>query len=293
MAGEDSPTSSAGDKGKDVSEVVIRTVRETSSRDWPQLTRTNYGEWVVLMKWRLKARKLWTAVEVSTKEEAEDVQAMDALLSSTPPEFHEAIGNKKTAKEAWDMLASFRVGSDRAKRAKAQQLRRDFDDLKFRHSEAVEDFALRLQSLASQLATLGKKLEEEDVVCKLLRACPAKYSQMAVTIEATLDLDQVSLEDVVGRLRLAEGRSDAPLERRQESGKLLLTEEEWNARMKRRTGENSSSRGGYAGGNKARGNPRGKGQKKKTSTPMPAASAARSGTGLRSARSGKRRRRRT
>ena len=190
------------------------------------------------------------------------------------------------------MLASFRVGSDRAKRAKAQQLRRDFDDLKFRHGEAVEDFALRLQSLASQLATLGKKLEEEDVVCKLLRACPAKYSQMAVTIEATLDLDQVSLEDVVGRLRLAEGRSDAPLERRQESGKLLLTEEEWNARMKRRTGENSSSRGGYAGGNKGRGNPRGKGEKKKNFDPDACASAARSGTGLRSARSGKRRRRR-
>ena len=142
MAGENSPASSAGDKGKDVSEVVIRTVRETSSRDWPQLTRTNYGEWVVLMKWRLKARKLWTAVEVGTKEEDEDVQAMDALLSSTPPEFHEAIGNKQMAKEAWNMLASFRVGSDRAKRAKAQQLRRDFDDLKFHHGEAVEDFAL-------------------------------------------------------------------------------------------------------------------------------------------------------
>ena len=151
------------------------------------------------------------------------------------------------------MLASFRVGSDRAKRAKAQQLRRDFDDLKFRHGEAVEDFALRLQSLASQLATLGKKMEE-DVVCKLLRACPAKYSQMACTIEATLDLDQVSLEDVVGRLR--------KLERKEESGKLLLTEEEWNARMKRRTGENSSGRGGNAGGNKARGKPSGKGKKK-------------------------------
>ena len=126
----------------------------------------------------------------------------------------------------------------------------------------MEEFALRLQSLASQLATLGKKMEE-DIVCKLLRACPAKYSQMACTIEATLDLDQVSLEDVVGRLRLAEGRSDAPLERKEESGKLLLTEEEWNVRMKWRTGENSSSRGGNAGGNKARGKPSGKGKKKK------------------------------
>ena len=44
---------------------------------------------------------------------------------------------------------------------------------------------------------------------------------------------------------------------------MLLTEEEWNARMKRRTVENSSSRGGNAGSNKARGKPSGKGKKKK------------------------------
>jgi len=80
MAGGEDPTATGADgKGKDVSgsepvkEVVIRMVRETSSRDWPQLTRTNYGEWVVLMKWRLKARKLWTAVDVDTKDEDEDV----------------------------------------------------------------------------------------------------------------------------------------------------------------------------------------------------------------------------
>ena len=88
---------------------------------------------------------------------------------------------------------------------------------------------------------------------------------MAVTIEATLDLDQVSLEDVVGRLRLSEGRSDVPLERKEESGKLLLTEE-WNAGMKRRTGKNSS-RGGNAGGNKVRRKPSGKGKKKKNFDP--------------------------
>jgi hypothetical protein len=54
------------------------------------------------------------------------------------------LGDKKNAKEAWDALASMRIGSDRAKKAKVQQLRRDFDDMKFRPSESVEDFGLRL-----------------------------------------------------------------------------------------------------------------------------------------------------
>ena len=49
---------------------------------------------------------------------------------------------KKMAKEAWDALTAMRIGSDRAKKAKAQQLRRDFDDLKFKPGEVVEDFTL-------------------------------------------------------------------------------------------------------------------------------------------------------
>lgn len=38
----------------------------------------------------------------------------------------------------------------------------------FREGEAVEDFALRLQSLVSQLAVLGVTIDEEDVVAKYL-----------------------------------------------------------------------------------------------------------------------------
>ena len=69
---------------------------------------------------------------------------MEALLASTSAEYHKAIGAKDTAKAAWDMLASFRVGSERAKKAKAQQLRWEFDNLRFKSGESVEDFAFRL-----------------------------------------------------------------------------------------------------------------------------------------------------
>ena len=36
-------------------EVVVRKVREVSSISWPTLTRTNYGEWAVTMKVKLRA----------------------------------------------------------------------------------------------------------------------------------------------------------------------------------------------------------------------------------------------
>ena len=36
-------------------EVVVRTVREVNGTSWPTLTHTNYGEWSVTMKVKLKA----------------------------------------------------------------------------------------------------------------------------------------------------------------------------------------------------------------------------------------------
>jgi len=36
-------------------EVVVRSVREVSGTSWPTLTGTNYGEWAVTMKVKLRA----------------------------------------------------------------------------------------------------------------------------------------------------------------------------------------------------------------------------------------------
>ena len=50
------------------------------------------------MKVKLRARKLWMAIEKGTDVEDDDVSAMEALLSSTPPEYHQMLGEKKNAR---------------------------------------------------------------------------------------------------------------------------------------------------------------------------------------------------
>jgi hypothetical protein len=97
------------------------------------------------------------------------------------------------------MLAPIRLGSERVRKAKTQQLRWDFEDLKFRQGETVEEFALWLQGLASQLATYGKSMEDEDVIFKLLRVVLPKYAPLALSMETMLDLSTLTLEDAVGR----------------------------------------------------------------------------------------------
>ena len=149
------------------------------------------------------------------------------------------------------MLASIRLGSERVRKAKTQQLRRDFKDLKFRQGETVEEFALQLQGLASQLATYGKPMEDEDVVFKLLRVVLPKYVPLLLSMETMLDLFTLTLEDAVGRLRTMEDRAPVVIEKTK-GGQLLMTEAEWTARQEKWRTEEGPSRGGGAEADKRR-----------------------------------------
>jgi hypothetical protein len=97
-------------------------------------------------------------------------------------------------------------------------------------------------------------MEEEEVVSKFLRIVSPKYTQIALSIETMLDMETLMIEDLTRRLRTVDERMElTATEKEKDDDKLLLTEEEWTARMKEkwRSGEGSSSRGG--GGNKRRG----------------------------------------
>jgi len=51
-------SSSAAEAAQPRQEVIIRTVREVSSTSWLTLTCTNFYEWAVTMKVKLRAQRL-------------------------------------------------------------------------------------------------------------------------------------------------------------------------------------------------------------------------------------------
>ena len=76
-------------------EVIVRTVREVSSTSWPTLTHTNYGEWSVTMKVKLRALRLWNAVDKGTDNEEDNMSALEAILAAVPAEYREPLGGEK------------------------------------------------------------------------------------------------------------------------------------------------------------------------------------------------------
>ena len=80
-------------------EVVVRTVWEVSGTSWPTLTRTNYGDWAMTMKVKLKARWLWNVIDKGTDNEEDDMSVLEAILAAVPTEYREPLGTKSSAKE--------------------------------------------------------------------------------------------------------------------------------------------------------------------------------------------------
>jgi hypothetical protein len=214
-----------------VRETIVRDGGSGGSTSWPTLTKTNYTEWAILMRVKLQAAGLWEAVDADDAPERQERQALGAILSSVPSEMVQILAAKDNAKIAWDTIKTMRVGVDRVREARRQKLRKDFDVMAFRSGENVEDFSLRVSSIITELQALGDTTTELDGVSKILRVVSKRYAHMACSIETLLNLKEVSIEELSGRLSASEGRGEPEADA---GDRLLLTEEEWRARAAER-----------------------------------------------------------
>jgi hypothetical protein len=201
-------------------------MREVSNTGWLQLTRTNYREWVVTMKVKLRARRLWNTIDKGTDNKEDDMLAMEAILAVVPTEYREPLGVKKTV-VAWEAIAVMRVGSDRAKKVMAHLLKQEYANLKF-----MDGDSFCLSSLIRKLASHDITIGIEDAISKYLHSVLAKYVQIALTIDTMLDLSTLTIEDATEHLRAVDERMEQVMAT-MDTGKPLLTEE-WAAQMEKK-----------------------------------------------------------
>jgi hypothetical protein len=176
-----------------------------------------------------------------------------AILQSVPVEMLPTLCTKRSSRAAWEAIKTIRVGVERVRESKAQQLWREFAAIAWKEGESAEDFSIRISGLANNLRALGDDIADVVVVRKMLEVVPEHLEAIAVATEAFLDLNTVTVEEVTGRLRTVEQRRRKPATPVVDAqGRLLLTQEEWMAKLKiggndTDKGSSSSSSGGGAG----------------------------------------------
>ncbi|KAL7606242.1 hypothetical protein Lser_V15G14746 [Lactuca serriola] len=102
-----------------------------------------------------------------------------------------------------------------------------------KESKVVDEFAVKLSNLVSTIRTLGDAVEESYVVKKLLRFVPSKFLHITSTLEQFGDLETMTVEEVIGRLKAHKERMRG--HRESDERKLLLTHKEWSERNKKKT----------------------------------------------------------
>jgi hypothetical protein len=138
------------------------------------LTRSNYTEWAMMLQCNFETLEIWDTIEPGGDgvKRSRDRQAMAGILWSVPQEMWQLLGAKKNVKEAWEAVKSMCVSADRVKEANAQRLLKEFENIKFKDSETVDEFALRIGGLAADLRTSGETMDDSRVVKNMLRVLP-------------------------------------------------------------------------------------------------------------------------
>jgi hypothetical protein len=100
--------------------------------------------------------------------------------------------------------------------------------IEFKEGESVEDFGMRITNLVTNIKSLVESIDDTRVVKKFLRVVPPRFNQVAVSIEMFCEMKDLTVEDLVGRLRAAEDRLEDKVEHiTDKTGHLLLAEEDW------------------------------------------------------------------
>ena len=223
------------------------------------LTSTNYRLWAMRMEVYLEAHGLLESITETETNRKKDREALSAILNSISESVSFQLDVKKTEKENWETIRILHVGVDHVVQSKIQSLRQEFENLAMKKDKTVSDFSSRFTMIISELRDLGEQLEEKEVVAKFLRSMPVKYDSLTFSLEQFENMRGLSVDEVIGSLRVHEQRVQ---ERDSMEDEQVLLARAFNQSKKSDRGSSSRGRGRGCGQGRFSKNDRDKEEKK-------------------------------
>ena len=161
-------------------------------------------------------------IEAETNDDEKNNKAIALLFQSIPETLILQVGELDTAKKVWDAIKSRHMGADRVREAWLQTIMSEFDRLKMKDSDKIDDFVGKLSEISSKSTALGETIDETKLVKKFLSSLPRKkYIHIVASLKQVLDLKTTSFEDIIGRLKTYEERVAEEEEDAQDTQKLM------------------------------------------------------------------------
>jgi hypothetical protein len=114
---------SGSSRGRSGGLVIHCVTKETSSSGpFPSHTKTNYHDWVTLMRVMLQAWGLWLIVSVGTTDYTKERMVLEVLTRAILLELMGTIANKTTAKATWDSLYLQNISAEHVRMVRASML---------------------------------------------------------------------------------------------------------------------------------------------------------------------------
>jgi hypothetical protein len=140
-------------------------------------------------------------------DERKNKMARAQLLQALPEDILMQVSTKPTTKEVWDNLKARFVGADRVKAAHLATLKGEFDKLIMEDTEPLDDYAGKISGMAARYAGLGATLDDASMVKKLLDTVTDRLYPAVVGIEQFYNVETMSFEEALSRLRAFNERS--------------------------------------------------------------------------------------
>jgi hypothetical protein len=217
------------EKHKNKEVVAVKDGGTAMTFQCPILNSTNYTIWAVKIRAIFNVHGIWEAVEPVLGTEVDQKKnniAIAMLYQSIPESMVLQIADLTSAKDIWEALKVRHVGVDRVKEARLQTLESEFESLKMKESETLDEFSGKISQLVSQANSLGSTIDNKRLVRKLLGSVPAKFIQIVAAIEQFADLNTMQFQEAIGRLKAYEERIKKPEKEEDTHDKLLFTKEE-------------------------------------------------------------------
>ena len=179
----------------------------------------NYDFWCVKMKTLFISLDLWDLIEngvvepastsTLTEQEQRNIKEKKQRNANAFSKIQQGVSNNvfpriigaTKAKEAWEILQEEFKGSVKVRASKLQDLRKDFENVRMKENETMQEFSDRYTELVNQMKIYGEEVENKKLIEKVLGFLPEKFDPIVSVIEETKDLDSLTLQDLMGSLK--------------------------------------------------------------------------------------------